>query len=233
MKREAFLDNITTRLGRKPGQAPSSRDIIGVSEEYKEHPFGLAATGQMSLAELFKAEFESNGGRCMLAASVIDASAHLREVLDELEPKNIVTWDQSEFVDWRIDWLWSNRGATEFSSKVDTEEERARLRDTARTADIGITTASFAAANTATLTLITNRNCNRSVSLLPTVHIVMLRESQVHPSIGTSLESLNKSATPSSVHYISGPSRSSDIENDLTIGVHGPVAVVVIITLGV
>jgi L-lactate dehydrogenase complex protein LldG len=233
MKREAFLNNIAARLGRKPGQVPSSREIVGVSEDYKENPFGAAPAGQMSLAERFKAEFESNGGRCMLAASVTDASAHLREVLDELEPKNIVTWDKSEFSDWRIDWLWSNRGATEFSAKEDTEEERATLRDIVRTADVGVTTASFAAANTATLTLISNGNCNRSVSLLPTVHIVILRESQVNPSIGISLESLNKSATPSSVHYISGPSRSSDIENDLTIGVHGPVAVIVIVTLGI
>ena len=232
MERDAFLNNIASKLGRKPGQIPSSREIIGVSEEYKQNPFGAGAPKSTSLAEKFKAEFETNGGRCLLVTSMAEASDQLRSVLNELEPKNIVTWDKSEFANWGIDWLWSEQPATEFSAKEDTETERTQLREVARTADVGITTASFAAANTATLVLLTNRTCNRSVSLLPTVHIALVRESQVNPSIGISLESLNKSVTPSSVHYISGPSRSSDIENDLTIGVHGPVAVVVILVLG-
>jgi L-lactate dehydrogenase complex protein LldG len=229
MKREAFLNNIATKLGRKLGQAPSSRTIIGVSEDYKQNPFGVASSEPISLANRFKTEFETNGGRCIIVGSATEVSTELRSVLNELDPKNIVTWDKTEFSDWCIDWLWSERDATEFSAKQNTEEERLSLRETARTADVGITTVSYAAANTATLVLLTNRNCNRSVSLLPTVHIALVRESQVNPSIGISLESLNRSATPSSVHYISGPSRSSDIENDLTIGVHGPVAVIVIL----
>jgi L-lactate dehydrogenase complex protein LldG len=37
---------------------------------------------------------------------------------------------------------------------------------------------------------------------------------------------------PSALHVITGPSRTSDIENDLTIGVHGPASVVVILLRG-
>ncbi|WP_179292148.1 LUD domain-containing protein, partial [Paenibacillus campinasensis] len=36
------------------------------------------------------------------------------------------------------------------------------------------------------------------------------------------LDEAGREQLPAGVHFISGPSRSADIENDLTIGVHGP-----------
>jgi L-lactate dehydrogenase complex protein LldG len=233
MDRSAFIGNIATRLGRKLGQQPSERTIVGVSEEYKQKPFGASSTSEGTLVDRFKSEFESNGGRIILAHTPAEASDVLKSLLDELQPVTTITWDRSEFADWNIDWLWEDRSAIEFSANNNTEEERADLRESARTASLGITTVSYVGANTATLVLLTSKTRNRSVSLLPTIHIAMVKESQINPSIGISLESLNKSATPSSIHYISGPSRSSDIENDLTIGVHGPVAVIVIVAAGV
>ena len=43
------------------------------------------------------------------------------------------------------------------------------------------------------------------------------------------LDEQGREELPAGVHFISGPSRSSDIENDLTIGVHGPGIVYAII----
>jgi L-lactate dehydrogenase complex protein LldG len=66
--------------------------------------------------------------------------------------------------------------------------------------------------------------------LLPSVHIAVLFASQIRPDLGAAFEALAaRSGLPSAAHVITGPSRTSDIENDLTIGVHGPSAVTAIV----
>jgi L-lactate dehydrogenase complex protein LldG len=49
------------------------------------------------------------------------------------------------------------------------------------------------------------------------------------PRLGDAFESIRqRRALPSSINCISGPSRTSDIENDASIGVHGPAQVTVL-----
>jgi L-lactate dehydrogenase complex protein LldG len=227
MERKEFLRRIAERLGRTVG-SPAAERIPAVAVETGIEQDRTPAELR-ELARRFKSELETLGGRCILAASTTEAGGALRKMLDEMQPKTIVTWDRNEFADWRIEWLWNARRAVPFSGP---EEERTRLRDLIRTADVGVTTADFAVADTGTLMLSTSARKNRSVSLLPTAHIALVRESQLTQSIRGPLASLQNAERASSVHFISGPSRSSDIENDLTIGVHGPVSVTVIITRG-
>jgi L-lactate dehydrogenase complex protein LldG len=58
-------------------------------------------------------------------------------------------------------------------------------------------------------------------SLLPEVHIAILRSSDIHESLSQVLR-LREVRSAASVVLISGPSRTADIEMTLTIGVHGP-----------
>lgn len=61
-------------------------------------------------------------------------------------------------------------------------------------------------------------------SLLTEVHLVVLQQSQIHPSLADAIHRVR--GTKSAV-FITGPSRTSDIEMSLTIGVHGPGEVIV------
>lgn len=55
-------------------------------------------------------------------------------------------------------------------------------------------------------------------SLLPEIHIAVLSQSKLLPSLSNAINSVdNKNAV-----FITGPSRTADIEMTLTIGVHGP-----------
>lgn len=67
----------------------------------------------------------------------------------------------------------------------------------------------------------------RTVSLLPDVHLAVLRVANIVPDPGSFLRTLNSDDLPSNLVFITGPSRSADIELQLTIGVHGPGRLVV------
>jgi L-lactate dehydrogenase complex protein LldG len=62
------------------------------------------------------------------------------------------------------------------------------------------------------------------------MHVVLLDSSRIVARMGEAFEKLARARTlASSLIFVTGPSRTSDIENDLTIGVHGPASVVVLI----
>ncbi len=112
----------------------------------------------------------------------------------------------------------------------DTEIKRIAM-----SADVGVTLADFAVANTGTLAVSATAARPRSVSLTPTVHVALVLERQIVARMGAALEVYAGrpfGLMPSSLHFISGPSRSADIENDLSIGVHGPAALIVILCGG-
>ncbi len=76
-----------------------------------------------------------------------------------------------------------------------------------------------------TIVVASSADKGRSVSLLPNVLIAVIPAERMYTRLGEAMSrvaSIPAERFPAGVHFISGPSRSSDIENDLTIGVHGP-----------
>ena len=68
-------------------------------------------------------------------------------------------------------------------------------------------------------------------SLLPVVHLVIVRAKDIYPNMEAWLEAAGSHfvANSANVVFISGPSRTADIEMNLTIGVHGPGQVVAVV----
>ncbi|MCH8029790.1 MAG: lactate utilization protein [Candidatus Dadabacteria bacterium] len=104
-------------------------------------------------------------------------------------------------------------------------------------AGIGITEADYAISDSGTLVLLTNENNPRSFSLLPPVHLAIVKRSAIVHNIYDVMEELNSSVVkyehpdqfPSCITFITGPSRTADIELNLTLGVHGPKALYVLV----
>jgi L-lactate utilization protein LutC len=96
--------------------------------------------------------------------------------------------------------------------------------------DVGITKAQAAIAETGTLVLDSSVEQNRLVSLVPPVHIAILDASRIYRTLGETLAALQAGGEVSpALTFITGPSRTADIELTLTIGVHGPQELFVIV----
>ena len=113
---------------------------------------------------------------------------------------------------------------------------RQRLRQEFFDAQMGITGANIAIAESGTLVMVTNEGNGRLVSTLPPVHVAVVGLEKLVPRAEDALSILKilaRNATgqilTSYTSFITGPSRTADIEKSLTIGVHGPEALHIVL----
>ena len=189
----------------------------------------LAATvpfvsDERSLVETFKQQLESVGGHCIVVSDESELTTALKHVVGEIEANGLET----------------RRLALSDSPLlgVITRDLEAQGHEIAVTPsasdlfqfDVGITSAQAAIAETGTLVLEQARERNRLVSLLPPVHIAIVNAGDICATMSEAItRARNESDTSSAITFITGPSRTADIELTLTIGVHGPKELYVIV----
>jgi len=101
---------------------------------------------------------------------------------------------------------------------TDTEEIAAH----AETADIGISGVEFGIAETGSVFQDGCAIATRLVTILPPLHVVFLPSANIVPGINEAFEIIAEDFKSGYLGFITGPSRTADIERVLTIGVHGP-----------
>lgn len=104
--------------------------------------------------------------------------------------------------------------------------------DQAGLADAGVTAAVAACAVTGTVVLSPSETETRMASLLPRVHVVAVPREVLVETPGDVLRELGRwfpDGLPSAFALASGPSKSADIDAEVTYGVHGPLAVVAVL----
>ena len=118
---------------------------------------------------------------------------------------------------------------TEPSIEAIQMHARESLRQKFIDATVGISGANIAIAETGTIVLVTNEGNADLTTTLPPVHIALFGIDKLVASLDDAVAVLRmrpRSGTgqvmSSYVNWITGPSRSGDIEQSLTIGVHGP-----------
>jgi L-lactate dehydrogenase complex protein LldG len=95
----------------------------------------------------------------------------------------------------------------------------------------GITATRGAIAATGTLIVWTDANEPRTLSLVPPVHIAVLDVGQLYDTMLEAMRAQNwTAAMPTNLVFVSGPSKTADIEQILAYGVHGPKRLLVVLT---
>lgn len=115
------------------------------------------------------------------------------------------------------------------SIPADPEQRRLRLAELGQ-ASVGLTGALAALADSGTLVLLSGPARPRLASLLPPVHIAVVAKSTIFATMSDLFADQPAAAREfSNLVFITGPSRSADIEQTLTLGVHGPRSVYVVL----
>ena len=99
-------------------------------------------------------------------------------------------------------------------------------------AGVGVTGARLAVAATGSMLLGTGAGMPRATSLVPRTHLCVVRTEDVVATMSEGIARLAETALPSAIAWIGGPSRTGDLEMLTTFGVHGPIAVEVVLVAG-
>jgi L-lactate utilization protein LutC len=107
-------------------------------------------------------------------------------------------------------------------SKCDDGERRA-LRERLARCDLAVVEAHYAIASTGTLVVVATPGRPGSLTLLPPANVILVDAARVFPDMAAVVSALGPGTiTEHRVAFITGPSRTADIEKMIVLGVHGP-----------
>lgn len=166
----------------------------------------------------FLEELGALGGHGTRVESDGEARDYILALAREREAELLVRWDVEELEKLRVD-----RPLKEAGVEVALWGDFGDFREVAGRADIGISTAEWAIAETGSLVLTGGAGKGRTVTLLPPSHVAVLPVGRILSTVPEAIELYaDGGGLPANVCFHSGPSRSGDIEMSLAIGVHGP-----------
>ena len=115
---------------------------------------------------------------------------------------------------------------------ADLATDSAARKDALEGCDAGITGCEALVAQTGSI-LVSSATCGgRALSVLPPVHVVVATPDQVAATLADAFDALRQRHSgrlPSMLSFITGPSRTGDIERILVLGAHGPKELAVIL----
>jgi L-lactate dehydrogenase complex protein LldG len=195
------VENVRRSLGRT-AQAPlGSRPAIYESRQ----PVSMDAEVERFLEEVKKL----SGIGQKFSPSDIDAA--LDALVREQNVQKATVWETSHLRQLGITETLNSLGVELIPPNAD-KHEMAQC-------DLGITEADFLLPETGTLVLRSSAEKPRAVSLLPRIHLAIVRPETLRADMHQVF------AEAKDHHYlvfITGPSRTADIELTVTLGVHGP-----------
>lgn len=229
--RAEFLDRIRREVARTPGlfeaaPAPRPPDPGAAAETIRRE---LMERWPEAL-ERFRQEFERVAGVFHHAPTFAAVPGILAAIARERGARRLVTWDPA-VLGFDAAPALAREGFVVAAARVGREDasSREQHRADAAVAQIGVTGVDLVLAETGTLVLLSGSGRPRSTSLLPDIHVAVFGRDRLLESLeqmGVMLEALHadpdRRMSGAMINFITGPSRTADIELTLTRGVHGP-----------
>ncbi|MFQ5825082.1 MAG: lactate utilization protein C [bacterium] len=171
---------------------------------------------------LFKSRYEELAGKVYLAAKPTESAKIVKQILSNTNVSKGVVAPIFKDIEYELKKLFKRVKFPTITINSNDTPVAKQINE----ADVGISTAEFAIAYTGTIVEVTTDDTHRLVSSLPKVHIAFLDASQIVNSLEEAVPRLRdiyqRHSQNCMVTFISGPSRTADIEMKLFLGVHGP-----------
>ncbi len=171
-------------------------------------------SSDLSLLEVFAQQFTSLSGEFVYCSNQFDFLDKLITLLEQRKWKHFFCWEH------QLQDTLKDTGINFSHKKEQLEKVQA-----------AITTCEALIARTGTILVSSTAN-SRTLTIWPPVHIVVAKRSQLVMETKDGMQLVRNrygKNLPSLLSYITGPSRSTNIENTLVVGAHGPTEVFVFI----
>jgi L-lactate dehydrogenase complex protein LldG len=202
--REAILNQVRASLGRTqttpaPPVPPTARIACRTAGEREAE------------LSLLLREIVALGGHVRRLDGSADLTAALAELVTAEQVTRALMWQTPELSSLSLAEILAGLGVAVLPIDASLHQIAA--------CDLGITGVDAALPETGTLLLRSGPDRPRTASLVPRVHLALLTPGALRADLQAAL---NECRDTSCATLITGPSRTSDIELTLTIGVHGP-----------
>ncbi len=199
--REAILADIRRALGRDHTPPVAPRPPIVAPR--------LAGTPEAEIEKLIQEIIALKGEARQV--QVADIHAALTDLVQAENIRRATLWSTERLAQLGLAEQLRELGVELIPNDVD--------KQIMAQADLGVTEADYVLPETGTLGLLSSPQKPRSVSLLPRVHLAIVHPRARRPDLH---QVFAEAKTEGYLILITGPSRTSDIELVVTIGVHGP-----------
>lgn len=227
--KEIFIESIRQDLGKITSATNEAHDSLHEDikslERRAQEVRTRLSTNQNRLIEKLAKVADLRGWKVHQPSNIEAAQSYIRDLVERDSVAMALRSDQDIFDIVTLDDMLQGlgvellimahgRGSTDYSKPA--------------AADLGITGVDYAIAETGTAVLLPRKGLSRLVSLLPPLHLVLVRPSEILETLDDLylLRRLayyqNEGEMGSYMNFITGPSRTADIEQTLVVGAHGP-----------
>jgi L-lactate dehydrogenase complex protein LldG len=219
MDTSAARRNILARIRAAQGRAaePDAAEREAAADYIAQHPQGPRPPAPDDLVARFVDEAGKLATTVDEVATLADApAAAARYLAAQGLPTRAIAWRTLADLDWAQAGL-----AVEFRKPGDGDL-------------VGLTGCFCATAETGSLVLLSGPDTYASAGLLPETHIAIVPASRIvagHED-AFALIRAERGELPRAVNFVSGPSRTGDIEQTIVLGAHGPYRVHAIVVRG-
>jgi L-lactate dehydrogenase complex protein LldG len=210
-------DNILARIRKAQGRGasrPSQAEAEAIDTYLRAHPRGTLPKVEGDLVARFRARAESMQSTTDEVPAESEVPAAVARYLKSGSlPHAGCVWPQLAHLDWK-------------AAGLALEPRGARAEDA-----LGVTGAFAAIAETGTLVLASGPDTPATASLLPETHVAVVKASRIvaHMEDAFALAREAFGQLPRAINFVSGPSRTADIDQTIVVGAHGPYRVHIVL----